>query len=137
MDRQRFLVLFERGEVSMSEWVPTEMTIDALVDEPTRTALEALLPGADIRTTETYTGAEREVTSRHKSYEVDHRIAVSWNTGKNKDQLYSHVLKELLRDQAAAIRNPDHPRRVTEVNAIRSLEMAMAARDLAGDCHTP
>jgi len=43
-----------------------------------------------------------------------------------------HVVRQLLADQIAAIRDPSHERRVTESNGVTSLEMAVDATRCAG-----
>ena len=48
-----------------------------------------------------------------------------------KREVYGFVLRELLNDQIAAIRDPAHHRLVDQENGYRSLEMAVAADRLA------
>lgn len=131
MDRQEMRLVFERGVLRMVEWVPTEMEIECIADDATVEALREILPEPEVTLVERFTGKRREVTSRHKSYRVDGRYLIRSTPGMNKDQLYGHVLKGLLADQIAAIRNPSHPRRVNEENGVSSLETAITAQQLA------
>jgi predicted dehydrogenase len=132
MDRQEFRLLFERGTVRLFEWVPTSIEIDALATEADRDALAALLPDARTETTAEFGGDERRVESRHKRYEVDGRYRLTSDVGMDKPALYGHVVRQLLADQIAAIRDPSHRRRVTESNGVTSLEMAVDATRCAG-----
>ncbi len=134
MDRQEMRLLFERGTVRLFEWVPTSLEVDCIVDNQHLAALQALLPNAVVEAVASYQGEQRQVISRHKKYEVDGRYRIQADTGMSKDALYGHVLRELLGDQVAMLRNPSHTRRVTELNGYASLEMAVDAQHLA-DTH--
>ena len=132
MDRQEMRLLFERGTVRLFEWVPTRIEIDCIATEETIGAVKSLLQRIETAdTVETYSGSDRDVTSRHKSYEVDGRYLIRADVGMAKPELYGHVLRGLLSDQLAAIGDPAHTRRVTEDNGLTSLEMAARATDLA------
>lgn len=131
MDRQETRVVFERGSVSLDDWVPTRLRLDAIVDEGTLEALCEMMPGAHVRRTGAYAGEERRITSRHRSYTVDRRVEITYDLGMEKPALYAHVLRELMADQLAAMRNPDHRRRITEAEGVTSLETALRADRLS------
>jgi len=131
MDRQEMRLLFERGTVRLFEWVPTQIEIDCIATEETVEAVTSLLQR--IKRTdavEMYSGSDRHVTSRHKSYEVDGRYLIRADVDMAKPELYGHVLRGLLSDQLAAIRDAGHTPRVTEDNGLTSLAMAAAATGL-------
>jgi len=132
MDRQEMRLLFERGSIRLFEWVPTRLELECIAENETIEALVKMVPYVEeTGTLESYTGDERNVTSRHKSYEVDGRYLIAGGVGMTKPQLYGHVLRGLLADQVTAIRNPEHSRRVTEQNGLTSLEMAVRAAERA------
>ncbi|MBN1673646.1 MAG: Gfo/Idh/MocA family oxidoreductase [Kiritimatiellae bacterium] len=131
MDRQEMRLVFERGDVSLYEWVPTRLRLDALVDETTLARLQELMPNCAVHTLEQYAGAARACTARHKRLEVDMRAEIAADVGMPKTDLYGHVLRGLMADQLAAIRDPAHVRRVTGQNGLTSLETAIAADRLA------
>ena len=130
MDRQELRLHFERGTVQLFEWVPTSITIDALVDDRTAHRIAELLPAGTVRAEARYTGDDRQVTSRHKPYEADGRYRITSPAGMDKPALYGHVLRALLADQLRAIHEPSHGRLVTEANGLSSLELACAADEL-------
>ena len=130
-DRQEFRIVFERGDLRLFEWVPTQMAIECLTDRKTIEAIEALAPNAEVKELATYEGDARQVTSRHRDYSVDGRYRITGDAGMPKQALYGHVVRSLLQDQLDAARNPQHPRRVSERNGLTSLQMAVAADDLA------
>ena len=56
LDRQEFRLLFERGDLTLEEWVPVRARIRAVVnEEQTRTLME-LFPGAQLDVLKTYGG---------------------------------------------------------------------------------
>ena len=137
MDRQEMRLLFERGDVTLREWVPTGARIDCLADRATLERLAALLPGSETSALAEYSGEERLCSGRHKRLEADGRYQVRLSTGMSKDELYGHVLRELMADQVAAARDPNHRRRVTETDGVNSLHMAVEATMLARGGYSP
>jgi predicted dehydrogenase len=131
MDRQELRLLFERGSLTLYEWVPTSMRIDCIQSHEELDRLKAQLPGAEVRTVESYSGASTRVSSRQKTYEVDGRFEVSYRLEMDKPTLYGHVLRSLLADQIQAIMDRGHVRLVDENNGYESLKMAVAADELA------
>ena len=89
------------------------------------------MPRHELTTLAQYTGDDRQVTSRHKQYEVDGRYRITGDAGMNKDELYGSVLRGVLAEQVAAIRDPNRPRLITERDAYASLEAAVVADELA------
>jgi len=132
MDRQELRLVFERGDLRLEEWVPTRLCVDAIVDDATIERLRGLIPNAREQVLARYEGSERECIGRHKRWEADARVRIAGDPGMPKMELYAHVLKGLMQDQLAAIRDPSHERRITERNGVRSVEVAAEARRLAG-----
>ena len=54
MDRQELRLVFERGDVTLYDWVPTRVRIHAIVDEAQTRDLCDLFPGARLDVTATY-----------------------------------------------------------------------------------
>jgi len=131
MDRQEMRLLFERGSITLEEWVPTRARVDALLDEKTLSELRKLAPGPEPEVVENYEGEARRCSGRHKQFEVDGRYRLVMESGSDKLELYGHVLRALMADQLAALDNPKHARRVDEASGLTSLEMAAEATRLA------
>lgn len=131
MDRQELCLVLERGTLRLYEWVATSMTLECLLDERVLATLQALLPHAVVERVESYSGSACRMTSRHKSYAVEGRYRISADTGMTKPQLYGHVLRSLLADQIAALRDPTHVRTVSERNGYDALTLAIGAQHLA------
>ena len=48
MDRQELRLVFERGDVTLHEWVPTQAVVRTALDEASTRALVSIFPGARI-----------------------------------------------------------------------------------------
>jgi len=131
LDRQMFRLLFERGDVTLYEWVPTRMVVRALVDEATVSRLTALLPGVTVETLAKYEGDDRNVLGYHKPFEADRMIELRIGEGVEKMTRYAEILQGVFRDQLTWIRDRSHQRTITEENGRRSVALAVAATRLA------
>jgi predicted dehydrogenase len=131
MDRQELRLVFERGDVSLFDWVPTRARVHAIADEAQTRALCEVSPGARLDVTTTYAPKDRSCHGRHKSLDVYQMIELSWGEGRVKSHVYGDLLRAILADQIAWIRDRAHVRKITEVNGLDSLAMACAADRLA------
>jgi predicted dehydrogenase len=131
MDRQVFRLVFERGDVTLFEWVPTRARIHAIANEEQTRALCALFPGARLDVTASYGPNDRHCRGRNKDLDVYQMIELSYGDGKLKGHLYGELLRAMLADQLAWIRDRGHRRRITEENGRDSLALACAADRLA------
>jgi predicted dehydrogenase len=131
MDRQRLHLLFERGEVTLSEWIPTRAHLHAIVDETQSRELCELFPGARLDVSASYSPKERQVRGRGEDLDVWQMIDLSYGDGTVKGHVYGELLRAMLTDQLAWIRDHSHQRRITEENGRDALRLACAADRLA------
>ena len=131
MDRQELRLLFERGDVTLHEWVPTRLHLRGVVNEAARRELLDLFPGAELLNIAEYSPDERACRGRHKDYEVDYRIEMIVGQDVDKGERYAAMVRAMLEDQLAWIRDPVHARRLTAQNGRDSLAMAIEATRLA------
>jgi predicted dehydrogenase len=130
MDRQELRLLFERGDVTLREWIPTQAIVRAALDEAATSALAAIFPGARIDVEALYGASDRNIGARHKTYEAYQRITLS-SAPATKMTIYGDLLRAFLADQLAYIAEPSHPRVITEDNGRESLRMSVRATQLA------
>jgi predicted dehydrogenase len=126
LDRQEIRIVCERGDIRLFGWVPTSLVVNAIVSTDEREMLEDLIPNVETTTVEML-GNEHTITNRHGTHEVDGVFRLRSDLGMKKQEVYGFVLRELLKDQIASIRDPAHIRRVDQGNGYRSLAMAVAA----------
>jgi predicted dehydrogenase len=131
MDRQRLRLVFERGDLTLFDWVPTRGRIHALVDESRTRELCDLFPTARLDVSASYGGRERVCRGRGKEIDAYQIIEISFGDGQAKLPLYGRLLRSMMEDQVAWIRDRRHPRVVTEANGRDSLAMACRADALA------
>jgi predicted dehydrogenase len=136
LDRQQFRLLFERGEITLEEWVPIRARLDGLVNEETLQAVTRLFPDAEVEVKETYAGAKQSVRGRHKEFTADRRVELRAGANADKAERYRALVRAMLEDQWAWIRDPAHARRITEQNGRDSVVMAEAATRLADRAET-
>jgi hypothetical protein len=131
MDRQEFRLLFERGDVTLDEWVPIRARIRAVVDEAATRQLMQLFPQARLDVSANYAGPGRAALGRHKSLDIYQKIALDHDDSRDKMHRYGELLREMLRDQIRWIYNRNHVRKLTHENGRDSLALAVEASALA------
>jgi hypothetical protein len=113
--------------VTLFDWVPTRARVRAVVDERRTRTLCDLFPGARLDVVASYGGPDRACRGRGKAIDAYQVIDLSWGDGPSKAPLYSRLLRSMMADQVAWIRNRNHQRVVTEANGRDSLAIACAA----------
>jgi predicted dehydrogenase len=131
MDRQELRLVFERGDVTLYDWVPTRVRIHAIADEAETRALCDQFPQSRLDVSCTYSPRDRTCQGRHKTLDVYQMIELHWGDGTLKSHRYGELLRAFLADQLAWIRDHSHQRRITEKNGRDSLITACAADRLA------
>ena len=129
IDRQELRLLFERGDVTLQEWIPTQAVVRTALDEAATRTLASIFPGARIDVEQLYAPSERTFRARHKTYDAYQRITLT-SAPATKMTVYGDLLRTMLADQLAFIAEPSHPRVVTEDNGRESLRMSVQATQL-------
>ena len=107
------------------------MKVHALADEAQTKALCDLFPGARLDCTETYPPKDRSCSARHKALDVYQKLELVWGEGVVKSHRYGELLRSVMTDQVAWIRDRSHRRKITESNGRDSLVLACEADRLA------
>lgn len=131
LDRQELRLVFERGDITLYEWVPTRLVMRAVVDEETTRALMDLFPGAQLNVTANFGGKDRQMRGRHKTFDAYQQIELRYGFDQDKLHLYSELLRLMFRDQISAIHYPETHRKITAQNGLDSLKTAFEADQLA------
>jgi hypothetical protein len=131
MDRQELRLVFERGDVTLHDWVPTRARIHTVADEAQTRALCDIFPGARLDVSMSYSPRDRACQGRHKTLDVYQMIELSWGDGTNKSHRYGELLRAMLSDQLEWVHNRSHSRTISEANGRDSLVTACAADNLA------
>ncbi|MDB6072117.1 MAG: putative dehydrogenase [Verrucomicrobiales bacterium] len=131
-DEQTWRLIFELGTITLTEWVPTEMKLDVSLSDAEFEKLTALLPGVRVQLLERYPAEDSHARSRHRDRLVEVHAGMTLDAGFAKQELYAKMLRDLMTDQLAAIRDPAHVRVVGERNGLTSLAYAVSAQMAAG-----
>ncbi|MCX6213118.1 Gfo/Idh/MocA family oxidoreductase [Spirosoma sp.] len=131
MDRQEMRLVFERGDITLFEWVPTRMVLRCVADEETTRSLMDLFPGAQLDVTANIGGKDLPLRGRHKEFNAYQQLELRFGFGQEKQHLYSELLRLMFRDQVSAIHYPGTHRLITEDNGLHSLQIATVADRLA------
>ena len=130
MDRQEMRLLFERGDVTLQEWVPTKAVIRTALDEQSTKALGEIFPHARIDVESLYADGERSLSARHKKYEAYQKITLT-SAPSIKMTLYGDLLRNMIEDQTSYLADNAHRRTIDEENGRESLRMSVEATRLA------
>lgn len=131
LDRQELRLLFERGDLTLHGWVPTEAHLHGIADEVQMRELCELFQGARVDVAAIYNGDERLCKGRGQQYDVYQRFMLHWGEQQQKLPLYCDLLRRMMTDQVAWIRDRSHQRLITEQNGYDSIATACAADALA------
>jgi predicted dehydrogenase len=130
LDRQELRLVFERGDITLHEWIPTRFRVNAAVSEEQTRRLSELFPGR-LRATATYGGRERQCKGRFKELNVYQIVEINGGEEQVKLHRYGDLVQALFEDQAAWIRDRSHVRRLTEQNGLDSVVLAERADRMA------
>jgi predicted dehydrogenase len=124
MDRQELRLLFERGEVTLHEWVPVRVNIKGLITNEEELVWQEIFPEAIIEEIEKYEGENRICHGNFKEYIVDKMIHLEYGKDTKKEDIYKVILREMIADQVKWIHDRGHKRIITGLNGVNSLKMA-------------
>ena len=130
MDRQEIRLVFEKGSLSLYEWVPTKFKIEALVTKKDLATLKSLASPLDINILEEYEGDQKISRGRFKTIESDYKVELTYN-GASKTTIYQSLIASMIDDQLKWIKDKTHDRVITEQNALNSLQIAVEAHEKA------
>ena len=131
MDRTNHRLVCEMGDIWVDGWIPLYITIDAAVDDEGAEKLADCCPDADITVIEEYEPEKRQIMSRGEMRFVTKRVRMHFCPEADKQAVYAKSVRDLMEDQVAYIRDPNHARIVTEENGRDAVAFAQAAANLA------
>lgn len=147
LDRQEMRLQFERGDISLYEWVPVKIRLHGLLKSEQLEKLKNYLPGCNI--TE-YSGqdsasdyacsiiennatrtADQKVRGRFKDVVYDHLVTLEQGNIADKQGRYEQLLISMIKEQWSWILDNSVARIIDDSNAIESLRMAETATKTA------
>ena len=114
LDRQEMRLQFQKGDLTLHEWVPVSMNLRGVLQKGQLGRLQEIL------------GEFRMIRHDRLPGGEDH-VSLEVKNGLGKQGLYRQLLTAMIIDQGRRIRDPEHVPVIDEQNGVRSLEMAEEA----------
>jgi predicted dehydrogenase len=131
-DRQALRLVFELGDVTLLDWIPTSLRVHALVPESQAHAVAEMFPSARLDVLEPYSTPRRGYRSGEEEWGAHRTQDMAGGEEVRTAHRHGELLRAMFADQAAWIRDHDHLRRVTEADGYDALATAHQADQLAG-----
>ncbi len=147
LDRQEMRLEFEKGDISLYEWVPVKMRLHGLLGDEQLEKLKISLPGCSIiRHSATISTSDyassmidesssstktQKVMGRFKNVVFDQFITVEYGSNAEKQDRYELLLTSMIKDQWNWILDNSAVRVIDDTNAVESLRMAEMATNVA------
>ena len=130
LDRQEMRLQFERGEITLYEWVPVKMKFHGLVKNEHIKFLKELVGECTIVYHDKKQYAQK-VKGRFSEINYDNEITLECGDVAEKQNRYEQLLISMLSDQWKWIKDRNHKRVINGSNAVESLRMAEQATEIA------
>ncbi len=131
MDRQELKLVFETGDITMYEWVPSKLILKGLVSESQIKPVQQIFNSDKIHIVKSFNEQEKYFRNHFSSRYADYEIRLETGDDNLKFNIYQQLLTDMLTDQIAWIKNRDHQRVITGENGLNSLIMAETANNIA------
>ena len=131
MDRQELKLIFELGDITLHEWVPTTLKLHGLVNDNVIGKIKNLFPEEEIKIIRKFSEDKNKFRSNFKDRFANFEIIFETGQFANKYSIYRQLLTDMLTDQISWIKNRDHQKVVTGENGLNSLIMAETANNMA------
>jgi predicted dehydrogenase len=130
MDPQEMRLQFEKGDLTLFEWVPTRFQLNAVCNKSELKSLKQIFPNSIVETKEQFSPAHHS-RGRFKVMDSAYKIQVQTDKKIEKQLLYQQLLQDMLIDQLRWIWDNTYVRLIDQDNAVSSLKLAVEARDMA------
>jgi len=131
MDRQELRLQFERGDITLFEWIPTRMILHGLVSDEQLHSIGHIFPDAEIDICESFDKDHNTFKGRFKEFQADKEIIMTSGDGVEKQDRYQEMVSDMFKDQVAWVKDPSHQRVISGENGYTSLLMAETADNKA------
>lgn len=131
LDRQEMRLQFERGEITLYEWVPVKMKLHGLFQKDTLKRLEELLADFSIQYYSKFGGGNQKVKGRFSEFFFDEHVTIEFGNVLEKENRYQELLIAMISDQWNWVKDRQHVRVIDSTNAVASLRTAQEANRMA------
>ncbi len=132
LDRQEMRLQFERGDISLFEWVPVKLHLHGLLKTEQLETLNRMMPDCIIVQNGKPPEEHQIVRGRFKDITFDHQVSLEYGNCAEKQSRYQQLLVAMVKDQWNWILDNSASRVMDASNAVDSLRLAETARNRAG-----
>ncbi len=130
LDRQRHLILCERGDIVVGGWIPLELQVHGVVDDEQKDMLAAAMPEATVTTLRQFPGPEQRFRSHGQDHRATAEVRLDYAIRTPKMDVYGQLIRGVMQDFADSIRT-GRPTLVTLEDTVEAVKMGEAANRLA------
>lgn len=131
LDRQEMRLQFERGDISLFEWVPVKLCLHGLLQKEQVEKLKKLMPDCLITQNGKGRDESQKVRGRFHDLYFDQHVNLDYGNRADKQGRYRQLLISMIKDQWNWILDNSVVRVIDESNAVDSLRMAEMAKNTA------
>lgn len=130
LDRQEMRLQFERGDITLYEWVPVSLKLHGILKQDDKERLMKLLDPVAINV-DVSSEEMKQAKGRFKEINYNDVVTLHYKSHKEKVALYQQLLTDMLEDQWQWMRSRFHTRVIDGNNAVASLQVAVQAKQKA------
>ena len=130
LDRQRHKILFERGDIVVSGWIPLELQVHGLVDDRQRQMLATAVPEGTLTITRQHGEAQDTFHSHGKDHRVTAEVRMDYAIHTPKADVYGGLIRAVMQDMIDSIRTGRHML-VTLEDTVEAVKMGEEANRIA------
>ncbi|MEO6133234.1 MAG: Gfo/Idh/MocA family oxidoreductase [Saprospiraceae bacterium] len=131
LDRQEIRLQFDRGDITLYEWIPVKIRLHGLLTTDQIEKLISIFPDCVIAYHTDVGKVNQKVRGKFREIEFDALITMESGDIHDKMFRYEQLVTSMLEDQWSWIKDPSHQRKIDETNAVESLRMAEEATKMA------
>jgi predicted dehydrogenase len=131
LDRQELRLQFDRGDITLYEWVPVKIRMHGLFKKEQFERISQLFPNASIDVPDGASGVGQHVKGKFRDITYDALLTMTSGDIADKMDRYEQLVISMLKDQWAWITDAAHVRVIDDKNAVESLRVAEEATQKA------
>jgi predicted dehydrogenase len=131
LDRQEIRLQFERGDISLYEWVPVKLCLHGLLQKEQLEKLKEWMPDCIISQNGKLKAGNQKARGRFNNLHFDQYVNLDYGNNADKQSRYQQLLISMIKNQWSWILDKSVVRVIDDSNAVDSLRMAEMARLMA------
>ncbi len=131
LDRQELRLQFDRGDITLYEWVPVKIRLHGLLTYAQVEKIMEQFPGASVDMQSDPALPELHVRGKFRDIAYNALVTITAGDITDKMERYEQLVISMISDQWAWIRDHTHTRVIDDTNAVESLRIAEEATNKA------